>query len=85
MVVSSLEVYPDYSYLLEESLHDTINDDKQGEGRARNSDGFVCLDSTQEIYIPSDSQETSLQTYTHVFSLKCKIADILTDLNWKSK
>ena len=31
--------------------------------------GQICLftlDSTQEIYIPSDSQETSLQTYTHI-------------------
>ena len=33
--------------------------------------------------IPSDSQETSLQTYTHVFGLENKMVEILTDLNWK--
>ena len=30
---------------------------------------WICLfilDSTQEIYIPNDSQESSLQTYTHI-------------------
>ena len=32
--------------------------------------------------IPSDSQETSLQTYTYVFGLEIKMVEILTDLNW---
>ena len=41
---------------------------------------FVNLDSMQEIYIPSDSQETSLQAYTH-FSLEVKMVEILTDFN----
>ena len=50
------------------------------------SDLFVFnrfLDSTQEIYIPSDSQDTSLQTYTHAFSLELNTVEILTDLNLK--
>ena len=40
-------------------------------GRASNSDKFVyfTLDSTQEIYIPSNSQETSLHIYRYVFGL----------------
>ena len=41
------------------------------------------LHSTQEIYIPSDSQETSLQTYTHIISLEVQMVEILTDLNLK--
>ena len=41
---------------------------------------FFRLDSTQELYIRSDSQETSLQTHTHIFSLEIKV-EILTDLN----
>ena len=36
---------------------------------------------TQEVYVPSDSQETSLQTYTHVFSLEVKMVEVLTDFN----
>ena len=44
---------------------------------------LFTLDSTHEIYIPSDSQESSLQTYTHLFSLEVKMVEILTDLNWK--
>ena len=39
---------------------------------------FITLDSTQEVYIPSNSQESSLQTYTHVFSLEVKMVEILT-------
>ena len=39
------------------------------------------LDPTQEIYIPNDSQETNLQTYTRIFSLEVKMVEILTDLN----
>ena len=35
--------------------------------------------------IPSDSQESSLQAYAHVFSLEVKIVEILTDLNAKGK
>ena len=35
--------------------------------------------------IPSDSQETSVQTYTHVYSLEVKMIEILTDLNLKWK
>ena len=35
--------------------------------------------------IPSDSQETSLQTYTHVFGLEIKMVEILTDLNYKQE
>ena len=46
---------------------------------------LFTLDSTQEIYIPSESQETSLQTYTHVFSLEVKMVEILTDLNLEMK
>ena len=42
----------------------------------------LYLDSTQEIYISSDSLETSLQMYTHSFSLEVKKAEILTHLNW---
>ena len=48
----------------------------------------ICLftsDSTQEIYISNDNQWTSLQTYTPIFSLKVKMVEILTDLNWKWK
>ena len=37
----------------------------------------------QNIYIPSNSQETSLQTYTCLFSLEVKMVEILMDLNWK--
>ena len=33
--------------------------------------------------IPSDSQETSVQTYTHVYSLEVKMIEIFTDLNLK--
>ena len=38
-----------------------------GAGRARNSDEYSLfkLDSTQERYIPSNSQETSLQIYRY--------------------
>ena len=40
----------------------------------------------QEINIPRDSQETSHQIYTHIFSLEVKMVEILTDLgSWKSK
>ena len=46
-------------------------------------DLFVILDSTREIYISSDSQEASLQSCTHVFSLEVKMVEILTDFNWK--
>ena len=45
---------------------------------------WICLftlDFTQEIYIPSDSQDTSLQTFTHILSLEVKLVEILTDLN----
>ena len=42
---------------------------------------LFTLDSTQEIYIPSDNQESSLETYTHIFSLEVKMVEILTDLN----
>ena len=41
---------------------------------------FVSLDFTQEIYIPSNSQETSLKMYTHVLDL---MTEMLMDLNWK--
>ena len=44
---------------------------------------LFTLDSTQEIYIPSDSQESSLQIYTHIFSLEVKMLEKLTDLNWR--
>ena len=37
---------------------------KHGGGRARSSDEFVSI---QEIYVPTDSQESSLQTYTQTF------------------
>ena len=43
---------------------------------------LFTLDYTQEIYILSDSQETSLQTYTHGLSLEVKMVEILTDLKW---
>ena len=33
--------------------------------------------------IPSDSQETSVQTYKYIFSIEVKMVEILTDLNWK--
>ena len=42
---------------------------------------LFILDSTYEIYIPSDNYEASFQMYTHVFSLKVKMVEILTDLN----
>ena len=41
------------------------------------------LDSIQETYISSNSKETSLQTYTHIFNLEVKKVEILIDLNWK--
>ena len=44
---------------------------------------LFTIDSTHEIFIPSNSQETSLQMYTYVFSLEVKMVEILTDLNWK--
>ena len=48
------------------------------------SNAFLfTLDSPQEIYIPSDSQETSLQMYAHIFSLKIKMVEILIDLTGK--
>ena len=42
---------------------------------------LFMLDSIQEIYITSDNQETSLQTYTDIFSLEVKVVGIFTDLN----
>ena len=46
---------------------------------------LFTLDSTQKN-IPSNSQETSLQTHTHIFSLEVvKMLELLTDLNWKWK
>ena len=44
---------------------------------------LFTLDSTQEVYIPSDSQESSLQIYRQIFSLEVKMVEILTDLNLK--
>ena len=44
---------------------------------------LFALDSTQEICIPSNSQETSPQKYTRDFSLEVKMVEILMDLNWK--
>ena len=54
------------------------------EARWRQSMQFrqICLftlNSIQEIFIPSDSQETSL--HTHIFSLEVKKFKILTDFN----
>ena len=43
---------------------------------------LFILDSTQEIYISSNSKETSLQMYTTIFSLEIRMVEILTDLNW---
>ena len=37
------------------------------------------------MYVPSDSQETNLETYIHNFSLEVKMEEILTGLNWKWK
>ena len=54
------------------------------EEHAIQTDVFT-LDSTQEIYIPNDNQEISLQTYTHNFSLEFRMVEILADLNWKWK
>ena len=54
-----------------------------GGGRSRNSDRLICLftiNSTQEKYIPNNFQESSLQAYTHFFSVEVKIVEILTDL-----
>ena len=66
------------------TLNLTILKAARGRGRARNSDGIVCLNWIPlKKYIPSNSQETSLQIYTHIFSLKIKMVEILTDLNWK--
>ena len=42
---------------------------------------LFTLDSTQEIYVSSDSQESSLQTNTLIFSLQVKIVEIFTILN----
>ena len=46
---------------------------------------LFTLDSTQEMYIPSNSQETNLQihTHTHIFSLAVKMVETFMDLNWK--
>ena len=52
------------------------------EGHGIQTDLFA-LDSTQEIDAPSESQESSLQTYSHILSLEDKMVEILTDLNWK--
>ena len=38
---------------------------------------------TREIYVPGDSQETSLQTHIHIISLEAWMVKILTDLSWK--
>ena len=42
---------------------------------------LFVLDSIQEIYIPSNNQETSLQKYVRIFSLEVRMVGILTDLN----
>ena len=34
-------------------------------------------------YVPNNNQETSLKTYTHIFSLEVKMVEIMTYLNWK--
>ena len=44
---------------------------------------LFTLDSTQEIYIPSDGQESSHQTHRHIFAPEVKMVAILTDLNWQ--
>ena len=56
-----------------------------GGGKTRNSNGiFVyAIFRFYQNYIPSDSQETCLQMYTHILSVEGKIGEILTDLNWK--
>ena len=41
------------------------------------------MPDSEEISILSDSQESSLQTYTHIFSLEVEMLEILMDLNWK--
>ena len=41
---------------------------------------LFTLDSTPEIYLPSDSQESSLQMYTLILSLEFKMVEILKDL-----
>ena len=53
------------------------------EESAIETDLFFSLDSPREIYIPSNSQGTSLHTCTHVFILEVKMVEILTDLSWK--
>ena len=44
---------------------------------------LFTLSSTQEIYVPSDSQETSLLINIYVLSCKVKMVEILMDINWK--
>ena len=44
---------------------------------------MFILHSTQEIYIPSENQETRLKIYTQISSLEVKVVEILKDLNWK--
>ena len=38
---------------------------------------------SRNIYIPSDSQKSSLQIYTRIFSSEVEMVEILMDLNWK--
>ena len=40
---------------------------------------------SRNIYILSDSQESSLQTYTLIISLEGQMVETLTDLNWEWK
>ena len=56
-----------------------------GGGKTSNSNGIFVyvIFRFYKNYIPSDSQGTSLQMYTHIFSLEVKIMEILIDLNWK--
>ena len=37
---------------------------------------------SRNIYISSDSKETSLQMCTHIFSVEVKMVEILIDLDW---
>ena len=58
-------------------LHEGYN----GEHMAFRRICLFTLDSTQEMYSTSNSQETILQMYTYIFSLEFKMVEILTNLN----
>ena len=54
-----------------------------GKEHAVEMDLFVYTRFHSGIEIPSNSQETSLKTYTHIFNLEVMMVEMLKDLNLK--